>query len=75
MPGPVPTSPANRDYKPGFAAALMLKDLKLAQDAARPRARRRRWARERRQSNALFNAQGHAGADFSGIIQPCSCAC
>ena len=35
VPGPVPTSPANRDYKAGFTAAMMLKDLKLAQDAAR----------------------------------------
>src|SRR5215211_148687 len=35
VPGPVPTSPANNDYKPGFAAALMLKDLKLSQDAAK----------------------------------------
>jgi hypothetical protein len=35
VPGPVPTSPANNDYKPGFAAALMLKDLKLAQEAGR----------------------------------------
>src|SRR5262249_27378017 len=34
VPGPVPASPANNDYKPGFAAALMLKDLTLAQDAA-----------------------------------------
>ncbi len=34
VPGPVPASPANRDYKPGFAAALMLKDLRLAQEAA-----------------------------------------
>src|SRR6476469_6875121 len=34
VPGPVPTSPANNDYKPGFASALMLKDLTLAQDAA-----------------------------------------
>src|SRR5690606_10250576 len=33
VPGPVPTSPANRDYQPGFAASLMLKDLKLAQEA------------------------------------------
>jgi 3-hydroxyisobutyrate dehydrogenase len=32
--GPVPTSPANNRYRPGFAAALMLKDLKLAQEAA-----------------------------------------
>jgi 3-hydroxyisobutyrate dehydrogenase len=35
MPGMVPTSPANFDYQPGFTAAMMLKDLKLAQDAAR----------------------------------------
>src|SRR5690349_22479491 len=34
VPGPVPASPANRDYQPGFTAAMMLKDLKLAQDAA-----------------------------------------
>jgi 3-hydroxyisobutyrate dehydrogenase len=33
-PGPVPSAPSNRDYTPGFAAALMLKDLKLSQDAA-----------------------------------------
>ncbi|HVR00297.1 MAG TPA: 3-hydroxyisobutyrate dehydrogenase, partial [Mycobacterium sp.] len=35
VPGPVPTSPANNAYKPGFAAALMLKDLKLAHEAAK----------------------------------------
>jgi 3-hydroxyisobutyrate dehydrogenase len=34
VPGPVPASPANNAYKPGFAAALMLKDLKLAADCA-----------------------------------------
>ncbi len=34
VPGRVPTSPANRDYAAGFSAALMLKDLKLAQQAA-----------------------------------------
>jgi 3-hydroxyisobutyrate dehydrogenase len=34
VPGPVPSSPANRDYQAGFTAAMMLKDLKLAQDAA-----------------------------------------
>jgi len=33
--GPVPASPANRDYKAGFTATMMLKDLKLAQEAAR----------------------------------------
>src|SRR5688572_8695573 len=35
VPGPVPNSPANRDYRPGFTADMMLKDLKLAQAAAR----------------------------------------
>src|SRR6202795_2607412 len=35
MPGMVPSSPANRDYQPGFTAAMMLKDLRLAQEAAR----------------------------------------
>jgi 3-hydroxyisobutyrate dehydrogenase len=34
VPGPVPSSPANRDYKPGFTAEMMVKDLKLAQQAA-----------------------------------------
>ena len=34
VPGPVPTSPANNDYRPGFASVLMVKDLTLAQDAA-----------------------------------------
>ena len=35
VPGPVPTSPANRDYQAGFTATMMLKDLKLSQDAAK----------------------------------------
>src|SRR5467141_2459487 len=35
VPGPVPSSPANRDYKAGFTAAMMLKDLKIAQAAAK----------------------------------------
>jgi len=39
VPGPVPTSPANRDYQAGFTAAMMLKDLKLAHDAARDEVR------------------------------------
>ncbi len=34
VPGPVPASPANNDYKPGFAGAMMLKDLRLAMEAA-----------------------------------------
>ena len=34
VPGPVPAAPSNKDYKPGFSSALMLKDLRLAQEAA-----------------------------------------
>ena len=68
VPGPVPTSPANRDYKPGFAAALMLKDLKLSQEAAQGAGAVTPLGAEAAQLYALFNAQGHGGADFSGII-------
>ena len=69
VPGPVPTSPANRDYKPGFAAALMLKDLKLAQEAAQSAGAVTPLGAEATQLYALFNAQGHGGTDFSGIIR------
>ena len=68
VPGPVPTSPANSDYKPGFAAALMLKDLKLAQEAALASGATTPLGAEAAQLYALFSAAGHAGDDFSGII-------
>jgi 3-hydroxyisobutyrate dehydrogenase len=68
VPGPVPASPANNDYKPGFAAALMLKDLKLSQEAAQSAGAVTPLGAEAAQIYALFNAQGNAGADFSGII-------
>ncbi|RWB35239.1 3-hydroxyisobutyrate dehydrogenase [Mesorhizobium sp.] len=68
VPGPVPTSPANNGYRPGFAAALMLKDLKLSQEAAQSAGAVTPLGAEAAQLYALFNAQGHAGADFSGII-------
>ena len=70
VPGPVPTSPANRDYQAGFTAAMMLKDLKLAQDAAKA-ARRADAARRRcrRRSTRSYVESGEAGRDFSGIIR------
>ena len=68
VPGPVPNSPANRDYKPGFAAALMLKDLKLAQEAAQSAGAVTPLGAEATQLYALFNALGNGGTDFSGII-------
>jgi 3-hydroxyisobutyrate dehydrogenase len=68
VPGPVPNSPANRDYKPGFAAALMVKDLMLAQEAARGAGAVTPLGAEAAQLYQLFAANGHAGEDFSGII-------
>ena len=69
VPGPVPASPANRDYQPGFAAALMLKDLRLAQEAATAVGAVTPLGAEAAQLYALFNAQGGGGTDFSGIIR------
>ncbi len=69
VPGPVPSSPANRDYKPGFAAALMLKDLKLAQEAAQAAGVATPLGAQAAQLYALFSGLGHAGADFSGIVR------
>jgi 3-hydroxyisobutyrate dehydrogenase len=68
VPGPVPTSPANKDYKPGFAAALMLKDLNLAQKAALSSGAATPLGAEAAQLYGLFEAAGHGGEDFSGII-------
>ena len=68
VPGPVPTSPANNSYKPGFAAALMLKDLKLAQEAALNAGASTPLGAAAAQLYGLFAGAGHAGDDFSGII-------
>jgi 3-hydroxyisobutyrate dehydrogenase len=68
VPGPVPASPANRGYKPGFAASLMLKDLKLAQEAAAGVAALTPLGAEAAQLYALYVAAGHGGDDFSGVI-------
>jgi 3-hydroxyisobutyrate dehydrogenase len=68
VPGPVPTSPANRAYAGGFASALMLKDLKLSQAAAQAVGAPTPLGAEATQLYSLFAAQGHEGLDFSGII-------
>jgi 3-hydroxyisobutyrate dehydrogenase len=67
-PGPMPTSPANSGYKPGFAAALMLKDLRLAQEAAQRVGASTPIGAQAAQIYGLFNGLGHEGEDFSGII-------
>jgi 3-hydroxyisobutyrate dehydrogenase len=69
VPGPVPASPANKDYKPGFAAALMLKDLNLASDAAEATGADAALGRHAAAIYAAFERSGHAGLDFSAIVQ------
>jgi len=68
VPGPVPASPANNGYKPGFASALMLKDLKLAQEAALATGAATPLGAQAAQIYDLFNKAGHADRDFSAII-------
>ncbi|MEM6833649.1 MAG: NAD-binding protein, partial [Pseudomonadota bacterium] len=68
-PGPVPTAPANKDYAPGFAAAMMLKDLRLALDAAKTAGAAIPLGA---QSSALYTLMESAGKDkldFSAIIK------
>jgi 3-hydroxyisobutyrate dehydrogenase len=68
VPGPVPASPANNGYNPGFAAALMLKDLKLAREAAASVKVKNAIGAHAAEIYEQFAKQGHSGADFSGII-------
>lgn len=68
-PGPVPTAPSNRDYAPGFATAMMLKDLKLAQAAAMSAGASTPMGAAAEALYALYAANGGDAKDFSGIIQ------
>jgi 3-hydroxyisobutyrate dehydrogenase len=69
VPGPVPASPANNGYKPGFASNLMVKDLTLAQDAAGATGAATPLGKHAQEIYKAFDAAGHGGVDFSGIIQ------
>jgi 3-hydroxyisobutyrate dehydrogenase len=69
VPGPVPTSPANRDYKAGFTAAMMLKDLSLAQAAARATRATTPLGAGAAAVYERFVDNGGGGVDFSGIIR------
>lgn len=68
VPGLVPAAPSNKDFKPGFSAALMLKDLRLAQEAALASGANTPLGAEAAQIYALFDSLGHGQVDFSGII-------
>ncbi len=69
VPGLVPTSPANRDYQPGFTAAMMLKDLQLAQDAAKAAGAKTELGADAAKLYSRYAESGEAGRDFSGIIR------
>jgi 3-hydroxyisobutyrate dehydrogenase len=68
VPGPVPTSPANNDFKPGFATALMNKDLGLAMAAVESTGSAAPLGTHAAEIYAEF-AREHAGEDFSAIIE------
>ncbi len=68
VPGPVPAAPSNNAYKAGFASALMLKDLKLAQEAASTAGATTPLGASAAQIYAMHNAWGEGSTDFSGII-------
>jgi 3-hydroxyisobutyrate dehydrogenase len=69
VPGPVPTSPANRDYQAGFTAAMMLKDLNLAQSAAHSGGAHTELGAAAARIYSRYVESGEAGRDFSGIIR------
>ena len=69
VPGPVPTSPANNGYEPGFAVELMVKDLGLAGTAARGAGAATPLGDMARELYETHRDEGFGGADFSGIIR------
>jgi 3-hydroxyisobutyrate dehydrogenase len=68
-PGPVEAAPSNNDYKPGFATALMLKDLGIAMDAAADTGANTPLGALSREIYAKMDADGNGGVDFSGVIK------
>lgn len=69
VPGVGPATPADRHYDGGFATAMMLKDLKLAQDAAAKAGASTPLGAQAEALYALFDANGFGGKDFSAVLQ------
>jgi len=69
VPGPVLASPANNNYEAGFTVDMMLKDLRLAQEAAISCDANTPMGAEAASLFGLFQSSGSGGLDFSGIIQ------
>ena len=68
-PGPVPSAPSNRDYTAGFTAAMMLKDMRLAQDAASKAKAATPLGAQAEALYALMESAGKDDLDFSGIMK------
>ena len=68
-PGPVESAPSNRNYQAGFSAAMMLKDLRLAQDAATTARAATPLGTQSEAMYSLMEATGKDGLDFSGIMK------
>ena len=68
-PGPVPGAPSNRDYQPGFAVAMMLKDLKLAKATAENAGAEVPLGSHAEEIYARLDEDGFGGLDFSGVIK------
>jgi 3-hydroxyisobutyrate dehydrogenase len=68
-PGPVPAAPSNRGYAPGFAASLMLKDLRLAMTAAQSAGAATPMGAQATQLYGMMAAAGMADLDFSAMIR------
>ncbi len=69
LPGVGPETPADHDYQGGFAVALMLKDLKLAMEAAQDAGAETPMGARAAELYQAYADQGQGGADFSGIIR------
>jgi 3-hydroxyisobutyrate dehydrogenase len=69
VPGPVPAAPSNKGYAGGFATAMMLKDLKLAQEAAMTSGAVTPMGSEAMAQYSLFDRLGYGNKDFSAIIE------
>ena len=68
-PGPVPAAPSNRDYQPGFAVAMMLKDLHLAAAAAKAAGAEVTLGEMAEKIYQDLDTRGHGGLDFSGVMK------
>jgi 3-hydroxyisobutyrate dehydrogenase len=69
VPGIVASAAANRDFKPGFAAAMMVKDMGLSQEAAGQVGAATPLGAAAAALYGEFVASGHGELDYSAIIQ------